>query len=43
MPQVDEDIVSTDWYGMEDAFEKIIFNKNDLVKAIDLFFRDNKK
>lgn len=34
---VDEDIVSVDWYEINDALEKITYNKNDLLKAINLF------
>ncbi len=35
---VDEDIVSVDWYEINDALEKITYNKNDLLKAVNLFF-----
>lgn len=41
--EVDEDIISTDWYEIEDALEKITYNKNDLVKAGDLFLQEIKK
>jgi 8-oxo-dGTP pyrophosphatase MutT (NUDIX family) len=34
--QVDEDLLSADWYTTEEALKIITFNKDELIKAVDL-------